>query len=115
MIECGGSYQHYIAEIISIKEGWATKRRQMDGVEKMRRDGFYQRTHGRGGMIYYIQQGRVLEIEYDIAGGNRFDLITNFKGITHWALPTKQDILPEEKAAIRVQLSKWLGKVRADI
>lgn len=66
-------------------------------------------------MIYYIQQGRVLEIEYDIAGGNRFDLIIYFKETTHWALPAKQAILPEEKAAIRVQLSKWLGKVRADI
>jgi hypothetical protein len=106
-------YQRYIAE--SIKEGWAAKRRQKDRVEKMRRDGFYQCSHGRGGMIYYIQQGRVLEIEYEIAGGNRVDLIIYFEGATHWALPVKQAISPEEKAAIRAQLSKWLGKVRADI
>jgi hypothetical protein len=46
-------YQHYIAE--SIKEGWASKRRQQDNVEQKRQvDGFYQCAHGRGGMIYYV-------------------------------------------------------------
>ena len=106
-------YQHYIAE--SIKEGWATRRRQKDGVEQMRRDGFYQCSHGRGGMIYYIQQGQVLEIEYEIAGGNRVDLIIYFKETTHWALPVKQELLLEQKEAIRQELRSWLGKVRADL
>lgn len=107
-------YEHHIAE--SIKEGWAAKRRQKDKLERMLRlDGFHQRSHGRGGMIYYIQQGRVLEIEYDIAGGNKFDLIIYLEEATHWALPVKQELLLKQKEEIREALRKWLGKVRVNL
>jgi hypothetical protein len=96
-------------------EGLAAKRWQEDKVEKMRRvDGFHYRSHGRGGMIYYIQQGRVLELYYEMSGVKQFDLLIYFAEATHWVLPVKQVVLPEEKAAIREQLTQWLGKVRAD-
>lgn len=106
-------YQHYIAE--SIKERWDSERRRKDKVAKMReRNGFCMRSHGRAGMIYYVQNGRVLEISYDIAGGKNNDYIIYFEKATHWALPVRQAVLPEERALIREQLGKWLGRVRAD-
>jgi hypothetical protein len=107
---------HHICRIAeSIKERWAAERRQRDRVEKMLpHDGFRMCSHGRGGMIYYIQDKRVLEIGYDIAGGRQFDYVIYFEGATHWVLPVKQELLAEEKEIIKVKLRKWLGKVRAD-
>jgi hypothetical protein len=103
----------HIAE--SIKESWNTERRQKDRVEKMlANDGFHMCAHGRAGMIYYVSNRRVLEIGYDIAGGKDVDYIIYFEGATHWALPVKQELLPEEKEAIRGELGQWLGKVRAN-
>jgi hypothetical protein len=96
-------------------EGWAAKRRRQDKVEQMRRvDGFYYCAHGREGMIYYVQQGRVLELYSEMAGDKQFAFLIHFQEATHWALPGKQVLSLEEKAVIREQLRKWLGKVRAD-
>lgn len=98
-----------------LTESWATKRRRQDKVEQMRRvDGFYYCAHGRDGMIYYVQQGRVLELYSEMSGVKQFDLLIHFQTATHWALPVKQVIAPEERMVIREQLSKWLGKVRAE-
>jgi hypothetical protein len=106
-------YQHHIAE--SIKQSRDAERRRKDKVVNMlRRNGFYWCSYGRAGIIYYVQDGRLLEIGYDIAGGKNFDYIIYFEGATHWALPVQQPITPEEKAVVREQLGKWLGKVRAD-
>jgi hypothetical protein len=96
-------------------ESWAAKRRRQDKVEQMRRvDGFYHCSHGREGMIYYVQQGRVLELYAEMSGDKQFAFLIHFQEATHWALPVKQVVSLEEKAVIREQLSKWLGKVRAD-
>lgn len=107
---------HRISRIAeSIKESWNNERRWKDRVEKMlSHDGFRMCAHGRGGMIYYVSDRRVLEIGYDIAGGKDVDYIIYFEGATHWVLPVKQELLPDEKEAIRNELGKWLGKVRAD-
>lgn len=103
----------HIAE--SIKESWDTERRRKDRVERMLpHDGFRMCAHGRAGIIYYVSNSRVLEIGYDIAGGKNVDYIIYFEGATHWALPVKQELLPEEKEVIRSKLGKWLGKVRTD-
>ncbi len=98
-------------------ESWAAKRRRQDKVEQMRRvDGFYYCAHGRDGMIYYIQQGRVLELYAEMSAVKHFNILLHFEKATHWVLPVKQVVSLEEKAVIRAQLSRWLGKgnVRAD-
>lgn len=96
-------------------QSWAAKRRRQDKVEQMRRvDGFYYCAHGRDGMIYYVQQGRVLELYSEMSGDKQYAFLIHFQEATHWALPVKQVVSLEEKAVIREQLGQWLGKVRAD-
>lgn len=110
------TYPAYIAK--KYTDGWTTTRRRKDKLDKMlQKDGFYMRAQGRYGMIYYIDNGKVLEIDWEISGVPKYDILLSFDDLTTWSIPENLSITPEDKAVIRLQFQEWLKKkkIRADL
>lgn len=97
---------------------WKQKRREKDRVNRLlEKNGFHDRPDGRTGIIYYVENGRVCEIEYELSGVKEFDILINFDQLEEWFLPNNSMISPNEKAFIKEKLNAWLKekKIRADI
>lgn len=100
-------YEHEIAELV--KDKWASERHQKDKLnELLTHNGFHLKSHGRAGIIYYIDNGKVLEISYEISGVPQYDLLPYFDNIETWAIPNGEPLHAKQKAEIRQQLIAWL-------
>ena len=72
---------------------------------------------GRSGTIYYTSNGRLCEIDLEVSGSRKFDLLLFFGSLTHWILPNLQKMTEKEKEEIRAELLDWLKikKMRAEL
>lgn len=105
------TYQHKIAKVINDK--WISERRQKDKLDELlTQNGFHLKSQGRAGTIYYIDNGKVLEIDYEISGVPQYDLLPYFDNIETWAIPNGEPLQAEQKAEIRQQLLEWLKTKR---
>ncbi|MCP4607555.1 MAG: hypothetical protein GY845_02410 [Planctomycetes bacterium] len=99
-------------------EAWDHERRQKDKLHKlMQKDGFHIKQHGRTGTIYYIDSGRVCEIDFELAGVRELDILISPNAIESWALPEHTVLTQEERDNIRRDLKNWLIKkgIKADL
>jgi len=106
----------YIAE--KTMNEWAVERREKDQLSSfIAINGFQIKSHGRAGTIYYIEDGKVLEIEFEISGVKQYDIIIFYDSACNWALPSQVKISELEKTQIRERLIEWLKfkKIRADL
>lgn len=97
---------------------WSNKRRQKDKVEKIAQmDGFHLKNHGRSGMIYYAESGKVCEFDFEISGVPEYDLIFYFDTLNNWFFPINLSINMEDKERIRLQFIDWLKsrKIKGDL
>lgn len=98
------------------RDNWDKERREKDKVGQLsKKDGFHDTSCGRAGTIYYVENGRVCELDYEISGVKEFDILINFDGLTEWIFPTKESI--SDKKAIKEKLVNWLNKkkIRAEL
>jgi hypothetical protein len=110
------SYQHYIAQ--SIKDRWGEERRRKHHVsEFLSKDGFHLVRDGRGGMIYYVNSDKLIEIEIELSGNPAFDIIVYFHSVTHCALPKRIELTQEERNQLKPELIQWLSSegIRASL
>jgi hypothetical protein len=104
-------FEHYTAEIV--KDKWKNERRQKDKLNVLlKKNGFYIKNHGRGGMIYYIDNGKVLEIDFEMSGVPQYDLLLYFDNLKGWAIPKNEPFAFKEQSEIRERLLEWLKSKR---
>ena len=104
-------FQHYISD--KIKDKWAKERREKDNVDQlMNNDGLHFKSHGRNGFFYFVDKGRLAEIEYELGVNG---LIIWFNSIDNWAKPNKLPLTTDEKLTIKTEIEKWADKTKNSI
>lgn len=106
----------YIAE--KTQNEWAAERREKDKLNSfITVNGFHIKSHGRGGTIYYIEDWKVLEIDFEISGVKQYDILIFYDSVYYWVLPNKTKISERQKAEIKERLAEWLKieKTRAEL
>lgn len=100
-------YQHYYSQ--KLKDSWDNKRREQDKLKSfINKEGFHLSKGGRNGTLYYIANGKVCEIYWEISGVPQFNILLYFESLDSWALPTKQKMTSDEKEKIKSELLDWL-------
>lgn len=109
-------YEHKIAEVV--KNKWTSERHEKDKLEKLlKQNGFHLKSYGRAGTIYYIDNGKVLEIGFEMSGVPQYDLLLFFDNIETWSIPEAEPLNLNQKKQIREQLLEWLEtkRIRTDL
>jgi len=93
------------------KQKWKVEQRSKDQVELLiNKDGFHLKPHGRDGMVYYAEQGKLCEIYFEISGVPQFDLLFEFSRLGSWFYPENLPISETEKEEIKQKFVTWLKK-----
>lgn len=99
------TYKHYVSDSLSNEKN--EERRQRDGLKEMlAANGFYQRSYGKEGTIYYINGKRVCEIRYQQVTGTHIVVYTY--SYEYLALPIRQRLSDGDKDLLRKELTDWL-------
>lgn len=100
------------------KDKWVADRHKRDKVDELiKKDGFYNKPSGRSGTIYYVDKGKLCEIDLEISGVQQYDILIYFDNLKEWILPNKKVMTPVEKLDIKEKLKLWLyqEKLKAEI
>jgi hypothetical protein len=82
---------------------------QKDKLEQiLEQNDFHLKSQGRAGTIYYIDDGSVLEIGFEMSGVPQYDLLLFFDTIETWNIPKGKPLNANQKKQIRDQLLQWL-------
>ncbi|MFD1096121.1 hypothetical protein [Salegentibacter chungangensis] len=101
-------FQHYTSEIL--KDKWANERREKDNIDQiMNNDGLHFKSHGRNGFFYFVDKGRLAEIEYELGVNG---LVIWFNSTDYWAKPNKLHLTRDEKLIIKTEIAKWADKTK---
>lgn len=109
-------YETHISE--EQKQIWDNERWEKDNVIKLlTKEGFHIKSHGRSGSIYYIEQGKMCEVYFEISGVPQYDILPAFSQLKTWKLPNKIPLTKDEKNRIEKELIIWLKdqNIKADI
>lgn len=88
-----------------------TKRHLRDKVDSLiKMNGFYLKMNGRSGTIYFVKDGKLCEIDCEMSGVKKFDIIIYSEGLLEWVLPEKLLIHQDERKEIIECLKFWLDK-----
>ena len=97
---------------------WRLDRWKKDDVDKiLKEQGFVIRSSGRTGRIYYVENDKLCEIEFEISGVKEFDILLYFDSFNKWLLPQLVEFTYLEKKAIKEKLIVWLKaeNIKADL
>jgi hypothetical protein len=101
------SIGHHVAKIV--ENDFLNEIHSKDEFDELvKTNGFHHKTHGRYGIIYYIADGKVLEISYEISGVWKYDLHIDFDSLNSWTIPANERFVFKEKSTIREALLEWL-------
>ena len=95
---------------------WQKVRWKKDKLTKLLiNDGFYLKTDGRSGIIYFVENNQLCEIYIEISGVKEFDFTIYFDQLNEWILPSKKVMLESQKESIREKLIIWLEKEKIKV
>ncbi len=104
-------YEHKIAQIVEDK--WLNERYKKDKVNKLlKTNGFHIKYHGRSGVIYYVDDGRLLEIGFELSAVSPYPLLLYFDNIKSWAIPKEEPLTLKDQTEIRAKLIEWFKAKR---
>jgi hypothetical protein len=104
-------FEHHTAEIV--KDKWQNERRHKDKLDNLvKENGFHIKYHGRAGIIYYIDNGKVLEIGFELSGVKQYDLLLYFDTLNGWTIPRNELFAFKEQSIIKEKLLEWLKAKR---
>jgi hypothetical protein len=104
-------FQQHISE--KLKDEWANERRKKDNILGLiDKIGIHNKSHGRSGFLYYVTDGRIAELEYELGMKG---LIVWFDATCKWIYPTKQDLNSKDTNDIKAALQDWANKTRNPI
>jgi hypothetical protein len=80
-----------------------------------RPEGAFRIQGGRCGTITYADQGRVLELYFEISGVSEYDILVSFGPDVAWSSPVPIRLTDAERTDVRSRLDSWLReqKIRA--
>lgn len=103
--------EHHIAKIV--KDKWISDRHQKDKLNDLLKvNGFHIKYHGRSGVIYYIDNGKVLEIGFEMSAVRGYDLSLYFDDLKGWTIPSYESFAFKEQSEIKEKLLSWLKSKR---
>jgi hypothetical protein len=73
-------------------------------LELINNNGIHFKSYGRSGFIYFVDQLRIAEIEFEL-GTNA--LILYYNKLANWSLPVQEIMTPSEKQKLKEELKKW--------
>ena len=104
-------FEHYYSQ--KLKDQWAAERHINDSIENFKDiDGVHLKSYGRSGFIYFVDKGRIAEIEYELGIKG---LIIWFKSTDIWYFPNKQKLTANEKLNIKNSLIQWAVSTKNEI
>jgi hypothetical protein len=89
------------------------QRRAADRIDELP-DGFTLKPHGRDGVVYYRENGRVLELPYEM-DGTQPGILLYVDGLEAWVLPGPQPTSPSDRERIRGALEHWANQHRGTV
>jgi hypothetical protein len=93
------------------KDKSTSEKHERDNVNKLiKKDGFYDKPHGRSGTIYHVNDGKLCEIDYEISGAAYYDILIYFDSTKEWLLPERRALSSVERTVISEKLKLWLAK-----
>ncbi|GGH83248.1 hypothetical protein HNQ91_006011 [Filimonas zeae] len=94
-----------------IKERWKKVQHDRDNLyDLLGENGFHLKPFGDGGTIYYIENGKVLEIDFKKDESGQCNMLLVFEEIKYWIKPFEQPFTGKEKETVRTKLLAWLKK-----
>ncbi len=109
----------YVTEIPQEqKDNWTKERWEKDKVEQLiKKNGFHDKPNGRRGTIYFVDNGKMCELFYEISGVKEYDILIWFDQLNDWFLPKVESISPIDKQKIKKELLRWLDfkNIRAEL
>jgi hypothetical protein len=104
-------FQHYISE--KLKEEWVFERREKDKALNLTdKNGVHLKSHGRSGYIYYVDNGRMAEVEFELGING---IILDYDNTNNWTLPTKEPMSSKEKQKLKEEIMKWAKQTKNSI
>lgn len=90
-------------------EKWKAERHEKDNVDELiTKNGFHNCYHGRGGYIYYVEDGHLCEIFYELSDGLPFNIALSSLDLRRWARPEGKSIPQDKQLEILRKLRSWL-------
>lgn len=111
-------YSYFVNTPQEEKDKWKTERWKKDKVERfVEKDGFHLKEDGRCGIIYFVEKGKICEIDFEISGVSQYDILVFFDGLSEWVFPSKNEMTDIEKEVIKEKLIIWLKtkKIKAEL
>jgi hypothetical protein len=71
------------------------------------REGVHLKSHGPSGYIYYVANGKIAEIDFELGIDA---IIIYFSRTVNWEIPKKLSLTVEEKQNIRIDIINWALK-----
>jgi hypothetical protein len=104
-----GSMPTRIHPTLEEMQKFEIERRKKDNVDDLlSKDGFYDRRHGRDGYIYYVENGRLCEMYYELSCVKDYDINFFPIDLREWLNPKGTKIAVEHQLRILCNLRQWL-------
>ena len=104
-------YETFISKINT--DDWNSKRRINDEVVNLiNQNGIHNKNKGRNGHLYYVENGKITEIEYELGIGG---LIMFFRNTKIWFYPNEVELTIEEKNLIKQKIVTWSKETKSSI
>jgi hypothetical protein len=98
-------FETYISK--RLQEEYRDERWKKDRVhELLQRDGVHLKMSGRGGTIYFIERGKLAEIDVELGK----ELILYFDATKKWLLPRETELSIAERERIKAAIQDQLGR-----
>ena len=107
--------EHHFQSFISskLKNEWADERRRKDKVDDLlAKNGVHQKSHGRTGYIYFVKNGRLAELEYELGTEG---LIVWMESVHGWSIPFQKDFDKDEKEELISSIKEWSVKAKISV
>lgn len=93
-----------------LKTEWADERRRKDKIQNiLTKNGIHHKSHGRSGYIYYVKNGKLAEVEYELGMEG---LILWFDSVIEWVLPEQRSFDSGEKEELKNAIIEWSTKTK---
>lgn len=75
-------------------------------------EGFHFKPHGRAGYIYYVIEGNVLQIYFEISGSDKYDVLVHAEPneLFEFVYPEREEVSKELSSVIYSGLIAWLSR-----
>ncbi len=101
-------YQSFISS--KLKNEWAEERREKDKIQRiLTKNGIHHKPHGRSGYIYYVKDGKLAEVEYELGMEG---LILWFDSVNEWVLPEHRSFDDREKEELKNAIIEWSTRTK---